>query len=83
MIVNYSSSSSEDETENSSKNDSSPSRKRGKLDNESRFGAFDLLWFSFILICISRALNSSFTCIAPVNLWIMDLLKAKQANQPS
>ncbi|XP_056106836.1 U6 snRNA phosphodiesterase 1 isoform X2 [Rhinichthys klamathensis goyatoka] len=35
MIVNYSSSSSEDETENSSKNDSSPSRKRGKLDNES------------------------------------------------
>ncbi|KAK9952191.1 hypothetical protein ABG768_018044 [Culter alburnus] len=35
MIVNYSSSSSEDETENSSKTDSSPSRKRGKLDNES------------------------------------------------
>lgn len=61
MIVNYSSSSSEDETENSSKNDSSPSRKRGKLDSESRFGAFDLLWFSFILFSISRALNSSFT----------------------
>uniref|UniRef100_A0A8C1VPJ5 U6 snRNA phosphodiesterase n=1 Tax=Cyprinus carpio TaxID=7962 RepID=A0A8C1VPJ5_CYPCA len=35
MIVNYSSSSSEDETENTSKDDSSPLRKRGKLDTEN------------------------------------------------
>lgn len=42
MIVNYSSSSSEDETENTSKDDSSPLRKRGKLDTENRFASVKL-----------------------------------------